>query len=45
MTDFLSKLLSETLGLMGDFNIFRAHLIYRENTEQARPIIATFSEL
>lgn len=42
MTAFLKKLFNEVLNIPGDFNIVRALRVYREGSDHARPIIATF---
>lgn len=42
MIDFLKKLFNEVLKIPGDFNIIRAHRIYREGKDETRLIIVAF---
>ncbi len=42
MIAFLKKLFNEVLKIPGDFDIIRAHRIYREGKDQIRPIIVAF---
>ena len=42
MVGFLTKLFNEQLEIPGEFNIMRAHRVFREGSTTARPIIAAF---
>lgn len=42
MTTFLKQLFNEVLKIPGEFNILRAHRLFREEEDKTRPIIVAF---